>query len=47
VRKLRGMLPKVRDDALHRDLSDMLRAHEVNIERARTLLDGQARTPQG
>jgi len=27
-------VPKVRDDALHRDLSDMLRSHEINIERA-------------
>jgi len=34
VRKLKEMLPKVRDDALHRDLSDMLRSHEINIERA-------------
>jgi hypothetical protein len=46
VRKLREMLPKVRDHALHRDLSDMLRAHEANIERARNLLDAQARTPR-
>jgi hypothetical protein len=28
------MLPKVRYDALHRGLADMLRAHEINIERA-------------
>src|SRR5262249_12891689 len=34
VRKLKEMLPKVRDDSLHRDLSDMLRSHEINIERA-------------
>jgi hypothetical protein len=34
VRKLAEMLPKVRDEALHRDLSDMLRSHEINIERA-------------
>ena len=34
MRKLKEMLPKVRDDALHRDLSDMLRSHEINIERA-------------
>lgn len=38
VRKLKEMLPKVRDDALHRDLKEMLEAHEVNIERTRTLL---------
>ena len=34
VRKLQEILPKVRDDSLHRDLSDMLRSHEINIERA-------------
>jgi len=38
VRKLKEMLPRVRDDALHRDLSDMLRAHEINIERASAAL---------
>jgi len=38
VRKLGDMLPKVRDDALHRDLTEMLKAHEINIERARVLL---------
>ncbi|HTQ33075.1 MAG TPA: DUF6306 domain-containing protein [Stellaceae bacterium] len=31
VRKLREMLPRVRDDGLHRDLSEMLRSHEANI----------------
>jgi len=34
VRKLKEMMPKVRDDALHRDLADMLESHEANIERA-------------
>ena len=34
VRKLKEMMPKVRDDALHRDLADMLQSHEVNIARA-------------
>jgi hypothetical protein len=38
VRKLKEMLPKVRDDALHCDLSDMLRSHEINIERANEAL---------
>ena len=38
VRKLREMLPKVRDDALHRDLTEMLQAHEVNIARANEAL---------
>jgi len=31
VRKLREMLPRVRSDQLHADLSEMLRAHEANI----------------
>ena len=34
VRKLREMLPKVRDDGLHRDLTDMLHSHQTNIARA-------------
>jgi hypothetical protein len=34
VRKLKEMMPKVRDDALHHDLADMLQSHEVNIARA-------------
>ena len=38
VRKLREMLPKVRDDALHRDLSEMLQSHELNISRANAAL---------
>jgi len=38
VRKLREMLPKVRDDALHRELSEMLQAHEANIARANEAL---------
>ena len=31
VRKLKEMLPRVRDDGLHADFADMLRSHEVNI----------------
>ena len=31
VRKLREMLPRVRDNSLHTDLSEMLRSHEANI----------------
>jgi len=38
VRKLKEMIPKVRDDALHRDLADMLQSHEVNIARANEAL---------
>jgi hypothetical protein len=35
VRRLREMLPRVRDPTLHADLSDMLRSHELNIDRAK------------
>jgi nitronate monooxygenase len=38
VRKLREMLPKVRDDGLHRELQEMLQAHEVNIARTQAVL---------
>ena len=38
VRKLGEMLPKVRDDSLHKDLADMLRSHETNIARANEAL---------
>jgi hypothetical protein len=34
VKKLREMLPRVRDDRLHADLTEMLRSHEANIARA-------------
>ena len=39
VKKLREMLPKVRDDGLHRDLSEMLSSHEVNIARTNEALN--------
>ena len=38
VRKLREMMPKVRDEGLHRDLVDMLQSHEANIARANETL---------
>jgi hypothetical protein len=38
VRKLREMLPRVRDDALHAKLAAMLQAHETNIARAAALI---------
>ena len=38
VKKLREMLPKVRDDSLHRDLTEMLQSHEVNIARTNEAL---------
>ncbi|MGH7033761.1 MAG: DUF6306 domain-containing protein [Stellaceae bacterium] len=33
VRKLREILPRVREDGLHADLAEMLRLHETNIAR--------------
>jgi len=38
VKKLREMLPKIRDDGLHRDLSEMLASHETNIARTNEAL---------
>ena len=38
VKKLREMLPKVRDDALHRDLAEMLDSHVANIDRTNEAL---------
>ena len=38
VKKLREMLPKVRDEALHRDLAEMLASHETNIARTNDAL---------
>jgi hypothetical protein len=35
VRRLREILPRVRDEQLHADLSEMLQSHEVNIELAK------------
>ena len=37
VRKLREILPRVRDDDLHRNLAEMLRSHEANIALANEL----------
>jgi hypothetical protein len=34
ARKLREMLPRVRDERLHADLAEMLRSHELNIDLA-------------
>jgi hypothetical protein len=42
VRKLREMLPKVRDDGLHRALDSMLQAHEANIQKANKTLESGA-----
>lgn len=39
ARKLREMLPKTRDDAMHADFADMLKSHENNIARANAALN--------
>ncbi len=41
VRKLREMLPRVRDDRLHADLSAMLTSHEANIALADECVAGR------
>ena len=33
VRKLQQLLPKIGDDGLHADLTQMLRSHQENIEK--------------
>ena len=40
VKKLREVLPRVRDGGLHADLSEMLHAHEANIELANRVMRG-------
>ena len=39
VRKLREMLPRVRDGRLHADLTEMLQSHEANIGLANEVAD--------
>lgn len=39
VRKLREMLPRVRDNRLHDDLTEMLKSHETNIGLARDFVE--------
>ncbi|MBO9379426.1 hypothetical protein GG804_21870 [Sphingomonas histidinilytica] len=38
VRKLEALLPRLRDEALHRDLRTMLDSHRANIAKAEDLL---------
>jgi hypothetical protein len=40
VRKLEGLIPRVRDEYLHRELNDMLAGHRTNIEAAAAHLRG-------
>jgi hypothetical protein len=42
AQKLRGMLPKVRDDALHGDLKTMLARSEENMAKIDSLLTQQS-----
>jgi nitronate monooxygenase len=42
VRKLRTLLPRIRDDALHAMLREMLETHETNIDSANAALERRA-----
>jgi len=42
VRKLREILPRVRNDRLHADFTEMLRSHEANIDLANGAASPQA-----
>lgn len=46
TRKLREMLPRIRDDALHADLKAMLASHEANIERTNAAIEINAASSQ-
>lgn len=39
VRQLETLMPRVRDDALHADLAEMLESHRGNIDRASAVLE--------
>lgn len=41
VRKLESLTPRVRDEALHADLREMLESHRVNIDRAAAHLEAE------
>ncbi|HEX2812344.1 MAG TPA: DUF6306 domain-containing protein [Sphingopyxis sp.] len=47
VRRLAELMRRVRDDALHADLRDMLESHKVNIDSAATFLDANGPSPNG
>lgn len=40
VRKLKEMLPRISDEALHSDLANMLSVHEINIRKCDEILSG-------
>lgn len=41
VRKLEALMPRVRDDGLHRALREMLESHRINIDRAKAVLQAE------
>ncbi|ARS29440.1 DUF6306 domain-containing protein [Sphingomonas sp. KC8] len=41
VRKLKALTPRIRDEALHADLREMLESHRVNIDRAAAHLEAE------
>ncbi|QTH20002.1 hypothetical protein HRJ34_16730 [Rhizorhabdus wittichii] len=45
VRKLEALLPRVRDETLHRDLKAMLHSHRANIAEAEDLLAASGYAP--
>lgn len=45
VRKLEALTPRVRDEALHRDLREMLESHRGNIARANDVLEAGRASP--
>lgn len=46
VRKLSEMLPRVRDNRLHADLTEMLKSHETNIGLARDFVESASQSPR-
>jgi hypothetical protein len=46
VRKLREILPRIRDDAMHADFSGMLKSHDENIARTNAELVPRASVTQ-
>ena len=47
VRKLEALAPRVRDDALHGDLREMLDSHRINIDRASAVLQANLAPKNG
>ncbi|WP_395336898.1 DUF6306 domain-containing protein [Novosphingobium sp. BL-8H] len=43
VRKLEALLPRIREEGLHRDLREMLDSHRANIAQAEAELDSSVR----